>query len=55
MSDAQCLSRLTRTLVCLELALAQLDGVEGMDSVQEQISDLCADVEMHLDELTSIG
>lgn len=55
MSDAQCLARLASSLVYLEQALAQLDGVEGMEGVQEQISELCADVEMHLDELASIG
>jgi hypothetical protein len=55
MSDAQCLARLTRTLVYLEQAFAQLEGVDGMDSVQYEIAGLLMDVEMQADELTSIG
>ena len=55
MSDAQCLARLTRTLVYLEQAFAQLEGVDGMEDVQYQIANLCMDVEMQADELMSIG
>ena len=55
MSDAECLAKLTRTLAYLERAFAQLEGVDGMETVQYEIANLLMDVEMHRDELISIG
>ena len=54
MSDLEAVSRLMDTLLHLERAMSSLEGVDGMETAQDTIADLCANLEMEMEELVSI-